>query len=208
VRIYINLENIGLSFRRRNDGTYRTYDGVAVADDYSTDSCLSAEQIEFAHSITIEGKEFRVDPNEIVIPGPNDSLFKHYYVFHERGDRIVVPDLKQLEACIAAGNDRYNNRLVLTVHGDFVLTNESFTVPMPCIALSYETFIGGNKYVGKQAAQDNEFLSELYVTGLKQFSKHLENGETEAFSDVYDSPREIEDLKKRIAKSIESIKAS
>ena len=63
-------------------------------------------------------------------------------------------------------------------NGDVVLSRlprnkpvESFDRDHPEIRMRFETFLAGNEYVGPEAAQDDEWVSELFERLLREWEK-------------------------------------
>ena len=63
-------------------------------------------------------------------------------------------------------------------NGDVVLSRlpgkrpvESFDHDHPEMRMRFETFLAGNEYVGPEAAQDDEWVSELFERLLREWTK-------------------------------------
>ena len=61
--------------------------------------------------------------------------------------------------------------------------------PSSPIAVRHESFVAGNDYVGKQAALDNGFITQTYLTMLEGWTTHLMNFELDVYQDYYDGKK-------------------
>ena len=72
---------------------------------------------------------------------------------------MTLNDLKKL---IASGDDTHDNQLRVTKNGKVFLSQVVAAESLTGIAFRFETFDAGNNYVGKDAADDDNFIQYLY----------------------------------------------
>lgn len=72
---------------------------------------------------------------------------------------MTLNDLKKL---IASGDDTHDNQLRVTKNGKVFLSQTVAAESLTRIAFRFETFDAGNNYVGKSAANDDNFIQSLY----------------------------------------------
>ena len=71
--------------------------------------------------------------------------------------------LEQFRMLIACGNDSHNNQIRVTKGGKVYLSEDIVgSEQLDDVALSFETFIAHNGYVGVKAAEDNSYVIPLY----------------------------------------------
>ena len=71
--------------------------------------------------------------------------------------------LEQFRMLIACGNDSHNNQIRVTKSGMVYLSEDIVgSEQLDDVALSFETFIAYNGYVGVKAAEDNSYVIPLY----------------------------------------------
>src|SRR6266852_2798405 len=89
------------------------------------------------------------------------------------------PTKAQLRALLAQGNDRAGNHVLwVAKNGDVHLETVANDLPPagignghPEMQLRYETFLKGNEYVGPQAAQEEEWVSQLFESLVREWPK-------------------------------------
>jgi hypothetical protein len=87
------------------------------------------------------------------------------------------PAKQQLRELIAARDDEAGHHILwVTKRGDVELsavpgdkTPAGFEQAHPEMQMRYETFLAGNQYVGPEAADDEEWVSELFNSLLKEW---------------------------------------
>ncbi len=141
-------------------------------------------------SITYQNKEYKIHKSgdDYCIPEREPTAFLHPKIKREtKPRRFTKAELKEV---IAADTDNYHNTLILTLEGYFELWSpQDARKPSSPIAVRHESFVAGNDYVGKQAALDNGFITQTYLTMLEGWTTHLMNFELDVYQDYYDGKK-------------------
>ncbi|MEL7555649.1 MAG: hypothetical protein AAGU26_05690 [bacterium] len=197
MKVFIHLENLSISYRMQIDGTFLRYEGD-LESDFDLMSEDGEDEIVLPNTITLDQITYTIDPDSVSLFDAHKILMKTYKVMIEKGDPVHTPDYNQLKACISGGNDQINNQLVLTVYGDFILTSNFLRSPEYYNAIRFETYIAGNRYVGKEAAEDEKYMKDLYASGLEGYVNFLKTQEVNQLLDDYTNPEQIEESKQVI----------
>lgn len=212
MKTFVNFEMMDNRFRLLNDNNIREFHNDEYDNDFIADSKGQLKNIVLPNEIEINGSKYEVDSNSFIFSEIDSKLYTRYYTFIEPGDHIVIPSIDQLRNCIKFGNDHIGNRLILTVYGFFALENNATDVIEAYSVLSYEHSVSGNGYIGEKASADDGYIRSLFATALKHYLLFLRTGKTASYSDVYDSPKEIEanlidvnDMLNRLLKDKEEI---
>ncbi len=157
-------------------------------------------------SISCEQGQYKVHQHgtDYCIPESEPTAFLHPKIKREtKPHRFTKAELKEV---IAADTDKYHNTLILTLDGYFELWSPKDAQKLYSpIAVRHESFVAGNDYVGKQAALDNGFINQTYLTMLEGWVTHLMNFELDVYQDDYDGKKtesqlwaEVENLTKHL----------
>ena len=92
----------------------------------------------------------------------------------------------ELLEVLAAGDDSKNNSLIVDVTGYFQLISPlEARKSTSSAAIRHETFCAGNGYVGFQAARDEHFIRQTYLSSLEGWITHLLTGELQLYLDEW-----------------------
>ncbi len=154
------------SWRRLEDGNYELLDS-----DYVTDNVEKVKEFHFPASLEADGKKwliprrFSVEENILV---PFSQIF--------RSEFPPIPNKQQLQETIAGGDESCQNILVLNLDGIFELLPAS-TFDRQCldphIIVNHDYLPIRGAYVGPEAAANSEQVSEVFVTSLDFWIRHL-----------------------------------
>ena len=207
MQTFVNFEMMDRRFRLLNNNMIREFHNDENDDDFVAELKGQLKKLVLPKQLEINGSKYEVDSDSFSFSEIDSKLNTHYYTFIEPGDPIVIPSIEQLKNCIKYGNDKIGNRLVLTVYGFFALENNAIDITEAYSVLSYEYSVPGNGYIGEKASADEGYIKSLFVTGLKHYLIFLKTGKTASFSDVFDSPKEIEaniaEIKKILSRLLE-----
>jgi hypothetical protein len=102
-----------------------------------------------------------------------------------RTHKSPIPSRDQLVEVIRLTDDSHNNFLSLDLEGRFaVIRHDEASWSRPTWAVRHETFGAGNNYAGPGAADDAEYMDELYRDMLAGWLEHLETGAMECYLDI------------------------
>ena len=109
----------------------------------------------------------------------------------------------ELLEVLAAGDDSINNSLIVDVEGYFQLvTPLEARKPTSSAAIRHETFCAGNSYVGFQAARDEHFIQQTYLSSLEGWTTHLLTGELQLYLDEWKGDKTESQLLGQIEKIV------
>lgn len=188
----------------QNDGTFLRYEGD-LESDFDLLSEHGNEQIKLPDTLQLDKVTYKIEPNSVSVFDVKKVLMKAYRVNIERGDPVHIPEYDQLKACISGGNDQINNQLVLSVFGDFILENKFLRSPEYYKALRFETYIAEKGYIGKEAAEDEDFMKSNYAASLEGYLNFLNTQEVNELIDYDTNPEQIEENKRAIAKKLSEL---
>lgn len=100
--------------------------------------------------------------------------------------------LEKMLEVISKGDDRYENKLILTKDGEFLLISPNqymFFSNTAGIVWDHETFQAGNEYVGEEAAKDIGYFKPIFDDAIKDWNEFIRVGETwnEIVQEVFDN---------------------
>ena len=89
------------------------------------------------------------------------------------------PQREQLKEVIKNGDDSKNKRLILKENGEFELIYdlEKVSPSEMDYVTRWETFDAGNDYVGKEAAEDDEFIDRTMSWAEHAWEKYQKTGD-------------------------------
>ncbi len=92
----------------------------------------------------------------------------------------------ELLEVLTAGDDSRNNSLIVDVTGYFQLVSPlEARKSISSAAIRHETFCAGYGYVGFQAARDEHFIRQTYLSSLEGWITHLLTGELQLYLDEW-----------------------
>lgn len=191
MKVFIHLENLFTSYRMQQDGTFLRYEGDSESD-FNLLNEAEDEERELLNTIHLDKITYKIESAGISLLVVNKTLMKAYRVRIESRDPVHVPDYDQLKACIRSGNDHINNQLELTVFGDFILENNFLSLPEYYKAVRFEICTAGNRDIGKEAAENEEYIQNQYAFGLEGYKDFLRTHEVNKGVDYNTSPEQIE----------------
>lgn len=192
----------GREWRLQKDGSWRKLERnfSLHPTDFTTNTPKGIPKITLK-SMELGGVTYDIDPGHW--PSQHAQLSHCASVF--RKGYPAEPRLEQLQAVIAAGDDRTNNVLILNVNGLFELRQSppfNQLLVDPSIIVRHESYCAGNDYVGPMAAKEDDFLYDEFVTSLEIWKEHLVNHQTQHYADMHtmasepEIRRELEEIEK------------
>jgi len=181
---------LGPRYRLQEDLSWRNLNNqfgkfvAPINEDKFFNSLEEMKNYPIGNKLTIDNKDFQVNPSEISLGDPSVAFTD------PRVYRITKPKLftkgEMLET-IAAGIDDKVNVLVVDINGKFQLLDFHQDLigrrNFAPIAVRHEAYCAGNGYVGFQAARDERFRNDEYLSSLEGWLTHLKTGKLDIFID-------------------------
>lgn len=199
MKVFIHLENLFTSYRMQQDGTFLRYEGD-LESDFDLLNKAGDEKIELPSTLHLDKITYRIGPAGVSVIEASQTLMKTYRVKVESRDPVHVPDYDQLKACISSGNDQIDNELELSVFGDFILENSFLSSPEYYKAVRFEICTAGNRYIGKEAAENEGYMKNQFAFGLEGYKDFLRTQEVNKGVDYNTNPEQIEKNKQAITR--------
>lgn len=93
---------------------------------------------------------------------------------------VETMTLDQFRELIASGDDNHRNQIRVSISGDVYLSQDiTGAMQLDGVAFRLESFDAGNKYVGKEAAEDDRLVIPMY----KAIKENWENGAKRTYID-------------------------
>ncbi|MGE7880130.1 hypothetical protein [Peribacillus muralis] len=159
------------SHRLKEDGTFKEFKGQHEKeisdDDYTFDDYYLAKQWKQNQTfIEVDGERVEVNPTSTGLTDPSVRIRPHRT---EKPKKSYITK-GELQKVLLAGDDNYNNSLVIDFDGfvHLVPLNQAMNEPY---AVRFETFGAGNGYVGKNSSLNH--LDGTYLALLQSWAIHL-----------------------------------
>lgn len=198
----IDVANLlGTTHRLKKDWVFKKfigkYEKEIQADDLTFDDYYEAKRWMQTHDfIEVEGEKVEVNPTSYDLTDPTVSVRPHR-TGKPKNPYISEEDLKRV---IIAGNDNYNNSLVIDFDGYLHLIPFNRAKGGP-YAVRFETFLAGNGYVGSQSSLIH--IDDTYLSLLEGWLDHLV-GHDKIYRD-YPSDQTKEELIEEIKEAINNL---
>jgi hypothetical protein len=195
----IDVANLlGTTHRLKKDWVFKKFTGKyekeIQADDLTFDDYYEAKRWMQTHDfIEVEGKKMEVDPP---LTDPTIRIRPHR-TGKPKNPYITEEDLKRV---LIAGNDHYNNSLVIDFDGYLHLIPFNREKVGPYV-VRFETFLAGNGYVGSQSSLNH--INDTYLNLLEGWLEHLV-GHDKVYRD-YPSDQTKEELIEEIKKALNNL---
>lgn len=171
-------------WRLQKDETFRKINDNDPVIDLDRRFTMPAELLKYHqpnYRITLDGKAVTANRTEGRLGEESYSLSG---IAH-RQERVIIPHEQELKSVLRNGDDSETSTLILSLDGRFELLPRVHinVVGNPSWAVRYETFDGGNDYVGPDAADDEDHVSQVYVAMLGGWVDHVLSGRLNVYVD-------------------------
>ncbi|MEX3711209.1 hypothetical protein ABFV99_02270 [Cytobacillus horneckiae] len=164
-------EFLGTSHRLKQDGLFKKFESddekEILEDDLTFDDYYKAKNWMANNKfVELDGKQIAVNPESYSLTDPTVSIRPHR-TGKPKQSFFTEDDLKKV---LLAGNDNYNNSLVVDFDGFLHLVPFKQGID-GAYAVRFETFGAGNGYVGSENSLNH--IDETYLSLLEAWEIHL-----------------------------------
>ncbi|MGE7637627.1 hypothetical protein [Peribacillus frigoritolerans] len=187
--------------RLKKDGSFKEinsqYEKDVSDDDYTFDDYYEARQWKEKQTfVEVDGKRLEVNPTSSGLTDPSVTIRPH----RSGKPKKSYITKAELQKVLLAGNDNYNNSLVIDFDGYLHLVPFKQAINEP-YAVRFETFGAGNGYVGRESSLNH--IDDTYLALLQSWAIHLTSHD-QIYRD-YTSRETEEETLSEILESIEKL---